>query len=732
VNFSQIGFLTAPSGEAASTTLIVGEGAIDEAAQVDQEKLSAFAQAGGRLLVLAQTKALDGLPVASGLESREWSSMPFVRTPQHPVLKGITSWDLHFWSPDHVSARGAYSKPMAGPSITLIDSGSETGLEWVQMMEAFKGKGSYLLCQLPVAGAYDKEPMAREMLARLVNYCAGEAAFAQPVNRLNVVAQANSPLTSKLRDLGVAFELVKPEAAGPSSVMLIDAQELSTPNSASKSSEAGSLSKLSQALRDGAVVILHDVWPSEQAMVNELAGQQTQLTVQPLVNWTGRGFRNGFSGLTAGLSHLDFYWKRYEGLESGWNQAEEPVYKIEDLVNWSVRCKTGAEYVFPGALWEIPVGKGRLIIDQVRWEVPSEALAARQGRIVTAMMLGLNVAVEPAKAERSLPRSVAFKPLDLRKLANRGFRDETPDDGLGGWTDQGANIDLKLFPTGSREFGGVPFLIGPEPKSCIVLKSDSRPHKENFPADATIPVGGKIEGLWFLHSAAYTSEGLAGMYQVQYQDGSTLEIPLVNEENIRDWVSPPSAFAREKGTQSRVAWTGTTSVFPTVCVYQMLWVNPRPDAIVRAVKFSNPSRACPVLLAVTTVVKGDRDNQTKAADAAKLFQQAVRELRDGNESSAEALLKKAMTADPSNAAVCQALAQLYDKNKNMDAALAVYQAWTAAGANTPLPYTRAGQILEDRKQYKGALDAYTRSLKIEWNQPPIIEAKSRMEKLAGQ
>ena len=42
------------------------------------------------------------------------------------------------------------------------------------------------------------------------------------------------------------------------------------------------------------------------------------------------------------------------------------------------------------------------------------------------------------------------------------------------------------------------------------------------------------------------------------------------------------------------------------------------------------------------------------------------------------------------------------------------------------------EILEKRKDYKGALEAYTQSLKVEWNQPPIIEAKSRLEKLVGQ
>jgi Tfp pilus assembly protein PilF len=219
------------------------------------------------------------------------------------------------------------------------------------------------------------------------------------------------------------------------------------------------------------------------------------------------------------------------------------------------------------------------------------------------------------------------------------------------------------------------------------------------------------------------------MYQVQYQDGSTVDIPLIHGMNMRDWAEAPSGFASEKGTQSRVAWTGTTKVFPVVCVFQMLWVNPRPESPVKAVRFSNPSAACPVLIAVTAVVKSSPAGQVAAAQAVELYNQAVQALRDGQDAQAETLLKKAVAADPSHAGACQALAQFYDKMKNEDLAFEAYRAWAATGPNTYVPYNRIGQIYEARKQYKQALEAYTRSLQIEWNQPPTIEAKSRMEKL---
>ena len=48
-----------------------------------------------------------------------------------------------------------------------------------------------------------------------------------------------------------------------------------------------------------------------------------------------------------------------------------------------------------------------------------------------------------------------FNPVDLRRVINRGFKDEEDDDGEGDWTDQGRN-DLRHLPVGPRHMLGVP------------------------------------------------------------------------------------------------------------------------------------------------------------------------------------------------------------------------------------------------------------------------------------
>lgn len=255
-----------------------------------------------------------------------------------------------------------------------------------------------------------------------------------------------------------------------------------------------------------------------------------------------------------------------------------------------------------------------------------------------------------------------------------------------------------------------------------------------MPWEVTIPVGQQVEGFCFLHSVAYTG-GQAGVYQVQYADGTTAEISLKINENIRDWTDHNTEeFPHEKGTKSYIAWTGTCKMFGQIGVYMMRWVNPRPETPVVAVRFSNPGRdAVPVLLGLTAAVKKD----AKAAEAAlakaqDLFKKA-RDAMDANKKDdAKVLLQQALAAWPALTAAHQALADLAEQSGNEDQVLEVYRRWTSSGARTPVPWNRLGTLLEKRKDYKGALEAYNQSLKVEWNQPPTIEAKARMEKLLNE
>ena len=722
--------------------IVLGEDALtaENAGSVGGQ-VSELVNSGARVLILAQSVTPGGLPANTKLEPREWDSQLFVRVSTHPVLSGVTSADLHFWAPDRVISRGAYTKPESGAATPLVDSGTSTGLEWTQLMELYRGKGLYLLCQIPVVASYNDEPMAREMFARVVRYAASEQSFRQPVGKLKVFSTPESPLIKSLDAAGVANEVLLPTAkVDASSTVLLDASCL---QSAIRNPQSAIVAGWAQALAEGATVVVSGASPADAAWLTQLAGgKSVQFTAAPYLMWEGRGYRMCNDPAVAGLSQNDFYYKRFAGNEGATGQAVDAKLTIEPLQDWAVSVGQpdhleSQEVVFPGALVNAKVGKGTLYIDQRRWMTANEALTKVAQRNLCSLAMGLGVNVAPAVSIRELPRDITYRPVDLSAFANRSLADETPDDGVGGWTDQGKTGDLRTFPTGTNNFAGVPFHVPASPggpkdtdRSIIVLSSNDRPGADKLPTEVTIPLGQKLEGLCFMHSCAYSGNGtMVGLYQVQYADGSKTDIPLYADVNIRDWVGTASPLPREKGTSSAVAWTGSCKMFPNIAVYRMTWVNPRPDAPIKALRFAHPSRqGVPVLIGLTTIVAADQKTAALAAEKAReLLTKALAAVQANDLKTAKDLLQQALKADATLAAAHQAMGDIAERSGDEKAALEVYRAWAAAGAGTPLPYNRIGQILEKQKDYKGALEAYTRSLKIEWNQPPIIEAKERLE-----
>ena len=726
VAFTPVTELSLAEADAANSVVVIGEGTLDETTVSQTVKLEKFVSAGGRVLILAQSVTPGGLPVMTKIEPREWVAQSYVQMKTHPVLDGISDWDLHFWAPDRVVARGSYTKPAGGAVVTLVNSGSDKGLEWVQMMECYRGKGLYLLCQLPVVSKWNDEPMAREILDRMISYVAGDKVFLASDSKLKLMAASESSFEKRLIEVGAKYDIVKadymPDTQTP---LLVDASIQATDEQKAN---------WGKALNDGASIVVCNAQPGDAEWLGKLARQAVKMTVPPYWMWQGRGYRPVFDKLTAGLSHLELYWKQYDGAEQASRQAEDPALTIEPLQDWTVSAEKSKELVFPGALVEIGVGKGRLVIDQRRWWTTNEKLATLANRNVSALMLGLGVGIAPPVPKREMPKNLDYKTIDLTPFANRGLIDDVGEDGKGGWTDQGPKGDLRTFPTGKQNLAGVPFIIGAEPKSCIVLSSRARPFPENLPKEVIIPLGFGVEGLHFLHSSAYTGDGnIVAVYQVQYNDGSTFDVKLIGSENIRDWAGTPGPLVREKGTQSAVAWTGSCPMFNIIGIYRMLWVNPKPEVPVKAVRFFKPGETggVPVLLGLTAAVSRADNPQTKAnaAKAREQLKEALKMLEAKDEAKAEKLLKDAIALDSSLSDAHQALADICEKKGDENVVMDVCRAWAASGAKTPLPYNRIGQIQEKRKDYKEALAAYSKSLEIEWNQPPVIEAKSRLQKL---
>jgi tetratricopeptide (TPR) repeat protein len=712
VPFTKVGALTPLAGAPAETTVIVGESALNPYSARITASLSGFVEQGGRVVILAQKGTPSNLPVETVLEPRNWSSQVYPRAGSHPVLADIGSHDLQFWQPDRSVGVGAYTKPFSGNFIALADGSFWGKMDWAQMMEVFRGRGAYLLCQLPVASRQEVEPVARQLLVNIVRHACGPDAYACPVKTLAAVTEPAGDTVGILQNFRIKHRVIglaaEAEAGTP---VLLDADY-------ARQAGAEQRARWRERLRQGGEWVVLNAEPQDSAWLAELAGSRVEIAVPPYPLWDGRGFRKGWSKYTAGLSHLDLYRKRYSDDERAGGQAEDLTNILEPFQNYAAHAEQGRELLFPGALVEIRTGKGVLLLDQRRWAAQDEYLAKLVRRNVSALMTALNVGMASYVAPRALPKDLAFRTIDVASRAT--VRLQAP-----GAAGAGAGLPaLPGFPNAPRNFLNIPFALNTDGKNGIALAATRAGLPTGLPEHVTIPVGFVAEGLYFLQAAGQAGAGLVANYQVVYEDGSVFDVPVRGGVHVADWNAPAVV------PEAEIAWTGSDGQHPITAVYRMLWVNHRPETPIKEVVFSNPeAKSVPVLIGVTAAARRETIPvpPEQAARAQQAFQKGKTAFQQGRPDEAFNHLRDAVVADPALKDAYQALADAAEKKGDEDRMFEAYRLWSLSGPRQPLPWNRMGEIHEKRKQTRPALDAYRKSLEIEWNQPPVMDAIRRLE-----
>ncbi|MFN0067691.1 MAG: WD40 repeat domain-containing serine/threonine-protein kinase [Limisphaerales bacterium] len=120
---------------------------------------------------------------------------------------------------------------------------------------------------------------------------------------------------------------------------------------------------------------------------------------------------------------------------------------------------------------------------------------------------------------------------------------------------------------------------------------------------AGIPVGQAVEQLHFLHAANNGNDvGVGtrlGHYEVTYEDGRTLEIPIILGRDVNDWWS-----RTDESPVPRIAWSGTSPASAAarrkIRLFVSTWENPRPAVRVASLALVTADlTAVPFLVAVT-------------------------------------------------------------------------------------------------------------------------------------
>ena len=100
------------------------------------------------------------------------------------------------------------------------------------------------------------------------------------------------------------------------------------------------------------------------------------------------------------------------------------------------------------------MGKGKLIINQVKWEVPERQKIdyGSPMRVISMLLGNLGVVQRLPAPKPQLPEGVTYETLDLSKLVNVGLRDDKAGSGSG-WCDWGPEQDIRDFPSGDFGWG---------------------------------------------------------------------------------------------------------------------------------------------------------------------------------------------------------------------------------------------------------------------------------------
>lgn len=124
-----------------------------------------------------------------------------------------------------------------------------------------------------------------------------------------------------------------------------------------------------------------------------------------------------------------------------------------------------------------------------------------------------------------------FQTVSLKDSANLDFKDEIAGDGKGGWTDQGADNDMRSFPVSQHNYAGVEFAVTDpatnDGRAVIGLYCGQ--HAPAYPKSVRVAANG-MHGkfLYLLHALGWEPPAgvLIGTLTVGYADGTHSVIKL--------------------------------------------------------------------------------------------------------------------------------------------------------------------------------------------------------------
>jgi len=354
--------------------------------------IEAYVSSGGRVLMLEQLFSIfPGLDI-----DQKTTEIAWIRDQHHPLMTGLVDDDFRFYADDLYGlpssnswvTRRPYAKPRGSHLIRpLIDCGGEdfhdNGLTWSPLLEIQIGEGSLIACQLRITDRYKYLPSVDHLLRNILIYLFGFI----PLGNIPVIADKEQAgmLQQTLPQVNTTNSITEiEELANERRVYFFKGNKVINDTAAELAKKAFNGStvvvwQLNEDMRNYWQNVIGSsikIWKPEHTVYHLIRRTDSTLLLGIsnedtcwLTNWTDQhinqndqivdnllDIENGINILTnSGKSGLDILFEK--------NKSNEltPIEEMNTFLS-AKSLRVG------GALVEVPIGEGRVIFCQMRWQ----------------------------------------------------------------------------------------------------------------------------------------------------------------------------------------------------------------------------------------------------------------------------------------------------------------------------------------------------------------------------
>ena len=198
-----------------------------------------------------------------------------------------------------------------------------------------------------------------------------------------MIADSSSGFSQKLKLLGVVADQ-NPDVGdiGSYKTLLIDG---------SKILPGRDVNVIAEFVENGGTALIHGAMANQSDHFKKWFGAETKGSTPLLSNWRARALRIGKSPILDGLSSQDFYWRRPSGAKNASSVFHDPCLNIEPITEWLWDIPFAEPQLFPGAILLFKQGKGKWIIDNIRWDTAGKELEQKTNRIACQLLINCGV-----------------------------------------------------------------------------------------------------------------------------------------------------------------------------------------------------------------------------------------------------------------------------------------------------------------------------------------------------